>query len=299
MFHITPLHALAILAVGLCAGVINTVAGGGSILTFPTLIWLGLPPVLANATNAVGVWPGNMGSVWGFRRELRGIEPRWFWLAAAGAFGGVVGAGLLLWTPERSFAHLVPWLIFGATSLFAFEAPLRRLQGEHHLRGPISRGRWILAVLVQVAISIYGGYFGAGMGIAVLTMLGLLGMQDIHVNIGLKNIVAFSTNLTAVIWFILAHRVNWPVAMILAVGTTSGAWAGAHMARRTSPARIRATVVTLGLCMTLSLAWHWRHQHAAARRSPPSGAGFYAEPRLKHYIPLIRLERLGTAERRM
>ena len=160
-----PLHSAAAFAAALLAGGINSVAGGGTLLTFPTLLWLGLPSVTANATNTVAIWPGSIGSIWGFRRELGRTDPRLRWLIIPSFAGGAVGALLLRRTPPGIFDRLVPFLILFATLLFTLQGPVNRWLGQAHGPRHGSR-RWFTGVmLMQLGVSVYGGYFGAGWGL--------------------------------------------------------------------------------------------------------------------------------------
>lgn len=260
VLHITlhPGSVLIALGAGLIAGAVNTVAAGGSILTFPTLIWLGLPPLLANTTNNVGIWPGNISGAWGLRRELRTLPRRWLLMMIPGLMGGAVGAWMLLHTPSAIFARLAPWLILAATLLIAVEPLLRKMQASVRQRFPnATMTRQLeLALLVQFGVSIYGGYFGAGMGMIILTLLGLLGQDDLHANIGLKNVTALATNGIAVVAFVVAGAVIWKLALLLAVGTLTGGWMGAELARMAGRERTRWAVIAIGVVMTLALMIH-------------------------------------------
>ena len=260
--HITlhPLSIVAALAAGLIAGAVNTVAAGGSILTFPTLIWLGLPPLLANTTNNVGIWPGNLSGAWGMRRELGSLPRRWLLVVIPALLGGVLGALILLHTPSMIFARLAPWLILGATLLIALEPLMRRLQASARRRFPsVAVTRQLEIVLVvQFAVSIYGGYFGTGMGLIMLTVLGLVGHDDLHANIGLKNLAAIATNGIAIVVFVLGNSVIWPVALVLAAGTLTGGWLGAHLARKAGRERTRRAIIAVGVVMSLTLMAHLR-----------------------------------------
>src|SRR5688500_1231200 len=178
----SPLQILAVLLAGFCGGAVNAVAGGGTNLSFPALLWLGLPPVTANATSAVALWPGSLSGALGFRRALRGVDRRWWWLLLPSLLGGVLGALLLVEGPSRAFAAAAPWLVLGSTLLFAVEPALRRnlpaLAGRHSL---------LLAHAAQLVISVYGGYFSAGIGILIISSLGLSCVGDLAQAIGRKN----------------------------------------------------------------------------------------------------------------
>lgn len=258
--HVTlhPISVLVALGAGLIAGAVNTVAAGGTILTFPTLIWLGLPPVLANTTNNVGIWPGNISGAWGLRRELGTLPRRWLFMVIPGLLGGAVGAWMLLHTPSEIFARLAPWLILAATVLIAVEPLLRKLQETVRSRFPetLFTRQLETALVVQFGVSIYGGYFGAGMGMIILTVLGLLGQDDLHANIGLKNVTALATNGIAVVAFVVAGAVIWKVALLLAAGTLIGGWMGAALARMAGRERTRWAVIAIGVVMSLTLMIH-------------------------------------------
>ena len=243
----SPLQALAVLLAGFCGGAVNAVAGGGTNLSFPALLWLGLPPVTANATSAVALWPGSLSGALGFRRALRGVEPRWWWLLLPSLLGGVLGALLLVEGPPRAFAAAAPWLVLGSTLLFAVEPALRRklpaLAGHHSL---------LLAHAAQLVISVYGGYFGAGIGILMLASLGLSGVEDLAQATGLKNLLAAAIKGAAVVYLALGGAVVWGVAAVMAIGALAGGWAGADLAQRLSPRTLRAAILVLGALMTVA-----------------------------------------------
>ena len=243
--------------VGLAAAVgamMNAVAGGGTLVTFPALVALGVPPITANATSTVALWPGTMLSMWGYRRELVGAR-RWATAFAIPSFaGGVVGALLLLQTPEQRFAAIVPWLILGATGLFILQRPLMRLLAERGgLRRDIAGADGHLlppsaAFLVyQFGVSVYGGYFGAGAGILMLAALGLMGLTNIHQMNGLKNWGGGVMNLVAVGIFAASGIVHWTVALVMAIGAGVGGIAGSLLAQRVGQTWVRRSIVAIGL----------------------------------------------------
>jgi hypothetical protein len=236
------------------AGMINSVAGGGTLVTFPTLVWIGRDPILANVTSTVALWPGSLGAMLGFRREL-GDSHRWMLLLAApSVLGGLLGAYLLLRTPSRVFAAIVPYLILFATVLFAAQETITRLLGsDAHARRHQSRAWWIGAAAFQFCVAVYGGYFGAGIGILMLAALGLLGLTDIHQMNGLKNFFAVCINLIAAAYFVLWGTVNWGDAGVMAIGAVAGGYGGAGLARRLGRQFVRRTVVIIGLTMAVSL----------------------------------------------
>jgi uncharacterized membrane protein YfcA len=239
-------HELAAFAAAFAAGAINAVAGGGTLITFPTLLWLGIPENVANATSTAALWPGSLGSAWGFRRELRGVDPRVFALVIPSIAGGIAGAILLQLTPNDTFKYLVPFLILFATALFmAQEAFQRRFNlADAHS----ARSHWLSWTMVfQLGVAIYGGYFGAGIGILMLAALGLMGHTDIHRMNGIKNLLAVCINCIAGVYLLLfSDLVVYTDALVMAVGSIAGGVAGAGMARRLGRVTVRRIVVAVG-----------------------------------------------------
>jgi uncharacterized protein len=235
------------------AGVVNAIAGGGTLISFPTLLWLGRNPVLANATNTVGIWPASFLAMVGFRKEV-GRSRAWIVLLVGPALlGGILGAVLLLHTPTSTFKAIVPWLIFGATVLLGVQEPLSRRLGRGEVERP--SGRWrLFALAFQFVVGVYGGYFGAGIGILMLAALGLLGLRDLHQMNGVKNLLALCINGIAAIWFVATGSVLWRDVLLLAVGSGLGGWVGAGLALRVGRRTVRVIVIAVGLAMTVALA---------------------------------------------
>jgi len=234
------------------AGVLNAVAGGGTLVSFPVLVWIGLPSITANATSAVALWPGSLGAMWGYRRELRTAEPWVYWLIAPSLAGGIGGAVLLRLTPVPTFDRLVPGLILFATCLFMAQEPIQR---RFNLSGhPHGRGAWLAGVLTfQLLVSLYGGYFGAGMGILMLAALAVVGLSDIHQMNGVKNLLALGINGVAALYFIWMRMVSWPDVGVMALGAVLGGVSGAGIARWLGRATVRRVIIGIGLTMTLVL----------------------------------------------
>ncbi len=250
-----PLVAFAA-AVG---AVMNAMAGGGTLITFPALIALGIPPITANATSTVALWPGTMTSMWGYRAELRGAR-RWaIAFALPSLIGGLIGALLLLNTPERRFAAIVPWLILGATALFIAQRPLLDRMSTAAAARSIHAPDGTLHppalpfLIYQLLVGIYGGYFGAGAGILMLAALGLMGLTNIHQMNGLKNWGGGVMNLVAVAIFAAGGVVNWPVALAMAIGATLGGIGGSLLAQRVGQVWVRRVIVTIGLGSGLAM----------------------------------------------
>jgi uncharacterized membrane protein YfcA len=248
----TAAHQLVAFGAAFAAGAINSVAGGGTLVSFPALIWLGLPSIAANATSTVAIWPGSLGGMLGFRRELREAEPRLFSLIVPSLIGGIAGALLLRLTPTDVFDRLVPVLILFATALFmAQDAVQRRLKTDVAVR---SSRRWIVgALLFQLPIALYGGYFGAGLGILMLAALSIMGLSDIHQMNALKNLLALCINGVAAAYFVAKGMVSWPDAAVMAAGAIVGGIGGAGVARSLGRTAVRRIVIGIGLVMAVTL----------------------------------------------
>jgi len=248
------IESVAVFVAAFVAGMVNSVAGGGTLLTFPTLVWVGLDPVVANVTSTVALWPGSVGALVGLRREL-GEARRWMTvLTVPSVVGGLLGSVLLLRTPPGVFGAIVPYLILFATVLFALQEPISRwLRQETNAAHLKSRTWWMGAAFFQLGVAIYGGYFGAGIGILMLAALGLLGLSDIHQMNALKNFFAICINIVAAIYFMIFGPVEWSTAAIMVVAALTGGYGGAGLARKMGRTAVRRMVVAVGLGMALSL----------------------------------------------
>jgi hypothetical protein len=222
-------------------------------LTFPTLIWLGLNSITANATSTVAVWPGQVSGIFGYRRELKTIEQRFLYLAIPSLIGGLLGAVLLRLTPSTVFDRLVPYLILFATVLFMVQEPIQRRIKVSNPDAHKSASWFAGAVLFQFFVGVYGGYFGAGMGIMMLAAFSILGMTDIHQMNGFKNVLAGVVNFLAAIYFIAEKMVYWPDVGVMALGAILGGYAGAGTARRLGRTAVRRIVIFVGFGMAASL----------------------------------------------
>src|SRR6185503_181922 len=249
-----PSIKLALVVVSaLIAGVMNSIAGGGTLVTFPALIALGVPPINANATSTVALWPGAVGSMWGYRGELRGSAPWALGFALPSLLGGALGAYLLLRTPPERFADLVPWLVLGATALFIVQRPvMRRLaqSSQHAVQSDeeLMRRRPPALILgFQFLVAIYGGYFGAGVGILMLAALGFMGLANIHRMNGLKNWGGLCMNAIAALLFAFSRLVDWPVALGMAAGAMVGGYTGSRVAQRVGQRAVRWAIIVIGL----------------------------------------------------
>ncbi len=253
MTAVTLLHFGIAFAAAFLAGAINSVAGGGTMIAFPVLVALGLPAVVANATCTVGLWPGSVGSMWGFRRELSRIPRRMLWLLVPAALGGGGGAWLLRLTPPATFERLVPVLLLFATVLFMIQGPVqRRLRSVEAAQNP--GARWLAAALAaQAAVAVYGGYFGAGMSIVNLSILGLLGMADILEMNAMTSLVSFVINGVAGVLFVLNGLVDWRFVAAMVFGALAGGYGAAGAARRIGKVAIRRFVVVVGLSLAAAM----------------------------------------------
>ncbi len=240
-------------AAAVVGGMLNSVAGGGSFVTFPTLLLSGIAPVTANATSAVALWPGSMASAVAYRREIESFGRMAIAFGAASFVGGIAGALLLLRTPHTTFVALVPWLLLVATLFFSaggrITARLRdRPAGAAH--GSLATG-----ALLQLAIAVYGGYFGGGMGILMLAVFSAQGMTNIHAMNGLKNLLATIINGVAVIAFLIAGAVAWGPAVVMVIGAIGGGYGGASVARRLDPILVKRVVLVIAWGMTGYFFW--------------------------------------------
>lgn len=246
-------ECIAIAVAAFLGGALNAVAGGGSFITFPTLVWFGMPAVLANSSSTVAMWPGSLTSAWTYRLEFDRDLKIWRWLFTVSALGGFGGARLLLATPAQRFERLVPFLLLAATLLFLFGNPatdwLKRHRGSRAPTTAPPNQSWL--IVVQFFLSIYGGYFGGGMGIVMLAAFSTLGMRDIHTMNALKSLLAVAINGVAVVTFIIAGAVRWPQVGIMAAGAMLGGWLGAATARRVNPKQVRHFVGLVGAILSI------------------------------------------------
>lgn len=230
----------------LLGGALNSVAGGGSFIVFPALIFSGVPTIIANATNKVALWPGSLASVVGYRREFANQDQSLVAFTGIGLVGGILGALLLLFTSERLFAALVPYFLLLATLLFTFSKPISaRLKILLERSGAWTN--WIFFFLIAV----YGGYFGGGIGILTLTVLALSGMSNIHTMNALKNLLVSMINGVAVIVFAISGAVAWPEAALMAIGAMIGGYFSADITRRLDQQLVRRFIIVIGFTITI------------------------------------------------
>ena len=249
---LTPAQHVAIAAITMVGGAMNAIAGGGTLLTFPALIALGVPSLIANATSAVAFWPGTLASFIGYRAEVAGMRPWIRSFLAPSALGGLVGGVLLTVTGQRRFDQIVPWLVLFATMLFVGQRPVldalrRRVGYESPTAGDaISRPPPRAFLVFHFLVSVYGGYFGGGAGMLMLATFGLMGLTNIHQMNGLKNFCALTFNIVAIGAFVVKGLIDWPIALTMAVGSTIGGWSASGLAQRVPQAWVRGSVGVIG-----------------------------------------------------
>ncbi|WP_242343509.1 sulfite exporter TauE/SafE family protein [Anaeromyxobacter terrae] len=251
MPSVEPGHVAAAFLASLVAAAINSVAGGGTLISFPVLVALGLPSVVANATSTVGIWPGTLGSIWGFRRELARADPVMRWLVIPCFVGGAAGALLLRQTSSATFDRIVPFLVLFASILFAIRGKaqewLRTKGGQEHRTRAWLAG----AAVATLAVGVYGGYFGAGMSIMMLSMLGIVGMSDILEMNALTSLFSLCVNGVAIALFIAAKLVYWPFVLAMAVGALVGGYGAAGIARRIGRQAVSRLVIVVGFTVSV------------------------------------------------
>lgn len=268
------------------AGTLNSVAGGGSFLVFPALIYVSVPAIEANTTTTIALWPGTLAAAWALRKELVSQNKTLLLvLSSASVLGGVGGAYLLLSTPQATFEHLIPYFLLAATILFtvspwintklrqraAQRQQAKKEEREHSLivrtsnvalaeveaelaqtkSTKVSNAALIGVAVLQLIIAVYGGYFGGGIGFLMLASLGILGMENIHEMNAVKNMLATCINGVAVLVFVVFGVINWPDALIMIIGALLGGFGGAYYARKLDPKLVRSFVILVGCTMTL------------------------------------------------
>jgi uncharacterized protein len=247
-------HAILITLAGLAAGAINAVVGSGTLITFPTLVAMGYPPVTSTMSNAVGLVAGSASGTWGYRRELGGQWDRLRWQIPASILGAVLGAWLLLHLPEKVFASVVPVLLIAALALVVVGPQIqawarRRAEKAGRDADEVSTRRMVALVASTFAIGVYGGYFTAAQGIMLVGAMGALLPESVQRTNAAKNLLALLVNIVAALAYTLVafHRISWIAAGLIAAGSLVGGWLGAHYGRRLSPNALRATIVVVGL----------------------------------------------------
>jgi uncharacterized membrane protein YfcA len=237
---------LLLMCAAFAAGLINSIAGGGSFLTFPALVFTGVPSIIANASSTVALLPGSLAAAWAYRSDFSRSRGFPFWpMLAASLGGGLAGAFLLLYTPQRTFDSLIPWLMLGATVLFIFGPTVSpKLKRIFHI------GTATL-LCSQLLVAVYGGYFGGAIGILMLAVWSVYGLTDIHVMNANKTILAVAMNGIAVVVFVLAHKVWWPQTLAMLGAAVMGGYIGARTAKRVDPQYVRVAVIVISVGITI------------------------------------------------
>ena len=248
----TPVEAVLIIAAGFAAGTINTIVGSGSLVTFPTLLFFGFPPIVANVSNTVGLVPGSISGVIGYRRELPRPDRALLTLVGAALAGGLTGGLLLLALPSTTFAVIVPYLILVASGLMAVQPYLSRALAARRGEGaPVTNGFALTALIYLTGI--YGGYFGAAQGVLFISLLSIFQPGNLQRSNATKNVLALCTNGIAAVLFIAIAPVDWPAALLIGLGSIAGGQVGAFAARRMSPMVLRYVVVVVGFVVAFKL----------------------------------------------
>lgn len=245
----SPIEILSLVAAATAAGAINAVAGGGTILTFPALLAVGAPPVIANATSTLALVIGTGGSVYGFRRHIGAVR-EWLWcFVPVSLLGGLLGSWLLTVTSNEVFARFVPFLIFFATLLFLVQGMVARMT-RRSAEMPHRKPHLWAAVAFQFLVSVYGGFFGAGIGILMLATLGFVGFTDIHRMNALKNILGSLINVVAALMFVVRGMIDWPKAGVMALGAVAGYYLGSHYSQKIPQVWVRRIVLAIGFTIS-------------------------------------------------
>jgi uncharacterized membrane protein YfcA len=235
------------------AGMLNSVAGGGSLISFPTLVAVGHPAIIANATNTAGIWTGTLSSAVAYRKDTEMYRGLLFTLIIPSIMGGLLGAFALVATPPDIFDRIVPFLVLFATIIFTFKERISRLFGGGESGEEIRGSHKIFGFLFQLFIATYGGYFGAGIGILMLGALSVMGLHNIHTMNGLKVVLGTMINVIAFVFFAIKGLVVWPAALVLAAGAIIGGYAGARTAKRIPQEYIRGFVILVGISVSIWL----------------------------------------------
>lgn len=248
------IHVLFFVA-AVVAGLINSLAGGGGLITFP-LLTLVVPPVVADATSSLALFPAYPSAVWRTRSKLREVRQLWLWLLlGTSALGGLVGALLLVWTGDQNLMFLVPWLVLGGTVLFVLEPWLSRRSGSTHQDRRLATALWPLAAAVVFVVAIYGGYFGAGIGILMISALSLLRMGDVHRVVPFKNLLAGCLRGVAVIVLVFYGEIHWGYGIPMALGGLIGGYLGGALTGRIDRSVLRSVVMIIGFGLSAYYFW--------------------------------------------
>jgi len=257
----TALEIAALVFAAIIAGGMNAIAGGGTLVTFPVLLAFGIPAIQANATSTLALMVGIVGSAYGYREHLVAAKRGTMRFGPVSIVGGLLGALLLTATSEKAFAQLVPFLILFATVLFMAQNLFRRLVAIEANATSQGASFGIWAVLLQFFVAVYGGYFGAGIGILMLAVFGLMGLHHIHEMNALKTILAGLINLVATTYFVYAGLIRWPEAIVMTCGAGVGYYLGAHFTQKIPPQRVRQLITVIGISISAVMFWEQFLKH--------------------------------------
>jgi hypothetical protein len=244
-----PQTSILLFVAGVLGGALNAVAGGGSFVAFPTLLFTGVPPIPANATNTLALWSGATASGGAYRKRLDVPRRVLLPLLATGLIGGIAGALLLLKTPAQTFLRVIPWLMLGATLIFMFGQRLGRGRVSS-IAHEVSNSAIVAASIFELVLAVYGGYFGGGIGIVNLALLAAVGMTDIHAMNALKSVLGMAINGVAALVFVMKGAIYWPQGLVMIAGAITGGYLAAHYAQKLPQILIRRFVILVGLGMT-------------------------------------------------
>jgi uncharacterized membrane protein YfcA len=247
MFKLDMASYLLLIFAAFAAGLINSVAGGGSFLTFPALVFTGVPSIIANASSTLALIPGTLASAWAYRGDFKQSDGFPFWpMMIVSLAGGMVGALLLLFTPQRTFDSILPWLMLAASLLFTFGPRISPILKRVIHIGPVA------VVVIQFLAGIYGGYFGGAVGIVMLAAWSLFGLTDIHFMNANRTVLGSAMNAIAVVLFVIAGKIWWPQAMAMLVAAVIGGYFGAVYARTVNPRYVRAAITVISFAITIA-----------------------------------------------
>jgi hypothetical protein len=247
------LSNLILFSAAIVAGALNAVSGGGSFISFPALLFAGVPPISANATNTTALWPGLIASIGVYQQKARIKGPTLWLLSGASLFGGLFGSLLLLRTTSQTFVEILPYLLLLSTFLFAFSSSLK--SWVQNRKGSSVRLPWVLILTLQFATASYGGYFGGGLGIILLAILSLIGSPDMNSMLFQRTVLSAVINGVAIIPLILAGVIQWQQALLMSVGALIGGFVAADYARKIKPVLIQRFVIFVGLSLTVYFAF--------------------------------------------
>ncbi len=246
-------HIILLLITGLIGGAINAIAGGGGIIMYPALLAVGLPPIIANTTSSLVVWPGSLTSAYGYRQELKKVPRSFLWLLAPCLIGSIIGSYVLIHTQAKTFEKLAPWLVLSAVVLLALQSRIHRWLTRQTKKRQMHWHTLPLICLATFPLAIYGGYFGVGFGLMMLAFLGFTSLKNIYQMNGVKNLCGAAMALVATIYFAHYGFINWPAGLTMVVGTAIGGLLGSQLSQKISAHLVHDLTVVIGLIISIIL----------------------------------------------